>query len=148
MSGIVLSDADHVVRYARPTDFLDLAAGTLNCSAFQLRADEVSLSVNWLEHFAGLTKQEQLDLVRSGIQIRLGRNGRFAELNIGATLAHAGRGLPDLAFVHSPSPATAAYPADPSHSEIMGLPPADSPESELIGDLIAECVTALYPTIP
>ena len=147
MTKTELHDADNVVRYARFTDFLDLESGTLNCSAFQLKPNELGLSVNWLEYFRGCDKSGQLEKIRSLIQIGLGPNGRFAELNAESTLEYVVDRLPDLRFVHSPSPPKGPYAADPSHSEVMGLPPNGSPESELIGDLIVQCVNELHPTI-
>ena len=50
-------------------------------------------------------------------------------------------------FVHQPLTAEDTYAADPSHSEILGLPPADSPEAEMIGDLIAECIVGVHPAV-
>ena len=147
MTRAELPNGDHVVRYAKFTDFLDLEAGELNCSAFQLKSNETGLSVNWLEYFRGSTKSRQLATIRNHIQLDLGPNGRLVELNVGSTVGYVGDKLPDLRFVHSPSPPKGHYPADPSHSEILGLPPTGSPESELIGDLIAECVAGIHPTI-
>ena len=148
MTENALPNSDHVVRHASFTDFTDLDAGILNCSAFQLGPDQQGLSVNWLEYFQGRDKSGQLEEVRNHIQRKLGRNGRLAELNVGFTLEYIGHRLADLRFVHSPSPPRGQYPADPSHSDILGLPPLESPESELIGDLIAEWVAELHPTIP
>ena len=148
MTGNRLPDSDHVVRHVGFTDFADLEAGILNCSAFQLGSNEPGLSVNWLECFVGQDKSRQLQEVRNHIQRRLGPNGRFAELNVGFTLNHIGDNLPDLEFVKSPSLPRGEYPADPSHSEVLGLPPWESLESEFIGDLIVECVTNLHPTVP
>ena len=143
MTGAELPNGDHVVRYAKFTDFLDLEAGILNCSAFQLKSNETGLSVNWLEYFQGSEKSRQLDEVRNHVQLDLGSNGRLAELSVG----YVGDRLPNLRFVHKPSPPKGKYQADPSHSEILGLPPTGSPESELIGDLIAQWVAELHPTI-
>ena len=148
MTSAELTGDDTVVRYARFTDFIDLKAGILNCSAFQLRANEPGLSVNWLEYFRSLDKAGQLDKIRYVIQLDLGSNGRLAELNVGVTLRHLSDRLPDMRFVHSPAPPKGQYPSDPSHSDILGLPATGSPESELIGDLMAECVSALHPTRP
>jgi hypothetical protein len=145
MNGNELPDEDNVVRYARFTDFTDLEAGTLNCSAFQLRPNETGLSVNWLEYFRDLDKSRQLDKVRQLIQLDLSRNGRLAELNVGATVQYVSDRLPGIRFVHSPAPPKGQYPSDPSHSDIVGLPANWTPESELIGDLIAECFAALHP---
>lgn len=146
MTGNTLPNGDHVVRHARFTDFADLEAGILNCSAFQLGSDEVGLSVNWLEYFEGRDKSGQVDGVRNHIQRHLGPNGRFAELNVGFTLGRLADTLPDLKFINSPSPPKGSFSADPSHSDVLGLPPRESLESELIGDLIVECVTGLHAT--
>jgi len=39
------------------------------------------------------------------------------------------------------------FAADPSHSLISGLPAGNTPEAELIGDMIAECVIGAHPAI-
>ena len=140
-----LPDEDHVIRYARSTDFLD--DGKLNCSAFQLRAMESGLSANWLEYFECQTKSQQLDEIRPLIRLKMKPSGGLAELNVGATREHTSHILSELRFVHAPLPAEGEYAPDPSHSEIVGLPPVDSPEAELIGDMIAECVTAVHPAV-
>ena len=140
-----LPDSDHVVRYARFIDILD--DGTLNCSAFQLRKAEEGLSVNWLEYFENRTKSKQLEEIRPLIRLTMKRSGRLAELNVGATKEQVSQMLNDLRFIHTPLAADEKYAADPSHSEIMGLPAKDSPEAELIGDMIAECVTEIHPAV-
>jgi hypothetical protein len=53
--------------------------------------------------------------------------------------------LATLRIVHDPLDAADNFEADPSHAEIIGLPAGDSPEADLIGDLIAECVIAMHP---
>ena len=145
MTGKDLPDEDHVIRYAKPTDILD--DGKLNCSAFQLRPIEAGLSVNWLEHFGSQTKSQQLDEIRSLIRLIMKPRGRLAELNVGVTRKHIGHSLDGLRFVHTPLAADNGFPADPSHSEIVVLPPKSSPESELIGDMIAECVNTTHPAV-
>lgn len=140
-----LPDSDHVVRYAGFTDILD--DGTLNCSAFQLRKEETGLSVNWLECFEDRDKEQQLEAIRPLIRLKRGRKGGLAELNVGKTREHLGNRLEQLRFISVPLPADEKFEADPSHSEIIGLPPKDSPESELIGDMIAECVIEIHPAV-
>jgi hypothetical protein len=137
-----LPDADHVVRYARFIDILD--DGTLNCSAFQLRKTESGLSVNWLECFDDKTKSQQLDEVRRLTRLTMKRSGRLAELNVGITRRNVDQLLDELRFIHMPLEADENFEADPSHSEILGLPPKDSPEADLIGDLIANCVIEVH----
>lgn len=144
MNGGDLPDSDHVVRYAKYTDFLDDEYETLNSSAFQLRPTDSGLSVNWLECFAGQSKPQQLNEVRRLTRLTMKPSGRLVELNVGVTREHIGQRLDELRFIHKPLNADEVYEADPSHSEIMGLPPKDSPEAELIGDMIAECVIAVH----
>ena len=118
--------------------------------AFQLRSGEDNLSVNWLECFAGISKSQQVAEVRRRSRVQLRPNGRLAELNVGRTKGHLHGELADLRFVPDPLDADeteGGFEADPSHSEITGLPPADSPEAELIGDMIAECVTTVHPAV-
>ena len=70
--------------------------------------------------------------------------GRLVELNVGITKEQVGPILDELRFIPTPLAADENYEADPSHSEIVGLPPKDSPEAELIGDMIAECVIEIH----
>ena len=59
-------------------------------AAFELRAGEDHLSVNWLEYFGAQVPEAAVDRVRNAFEAkgyRLGRNGRFAALNVGAAKA-------------------------------------------------------------
>lgn len=136
-----LPDESHVVRYAAPRHIHD--DGSVDGYIFRLRPQESGLSVNWLEYFSQLTKPQQLEQVRQLSRLNLRRNGRFAELSVDL----ARQELLDLAFRHRPLEAIAQYPADPSHSEIIGLPPGDSPQAALIGDMIAALVQNLHPAL-
>ena len=49
--------------------------------------------------------------------------------------------------MHDPLEAAEGFAADPSHSQITGLPPVDTDEAMLVGDMIAECVTAMHPAV-
>ena len=75
------------------------------------------------------------------------QNGRLAELNVGVTKLHLQYHLPSIRFVPAPLPEDGSYPTDPSHSEIVGLPPGGSLEAALVGDMIAECVSAAHPAL-
>lgn len=136
-----LPDESHVVRYAAPRHIHD--DGSVDGYIFRLRPQESGLSVNWLEYFSQLTKPQQLEQVRQLSRLNLRRNGRLAELSVDL----ARQELPDLAFLHRPLEATAQYPADPSYSEIIGLPPGDPPQAALIGDMIAALVQNLHPAL-
>ena len=145
MSGDELPDDSHVIRYTKPT--LVREDGSVGGETLQLRSGEGSLSVNWLECFTGISKSQQVDEVRRRSRLQLRPNGRFAEVHIGRTKQHVDVELANLRVVHDPLPAEREFESDPSHSEIAGLPPADSPEAELVGDMIAECVTAVHPSV-
>jgi len=144
----LVPDADHVVRYVNPTG-ID-AGGRVNGSEFRLRParpDEVGVSVNWLECFQNRDGAEQLNEVRRLYRLVRRKTGGFAELNVGRTRNHLARELATILFVKDPLEPSIGYPADPSHALIMGLPPGNTPEAELIGDMIAECIVNTYPAI-
>jgi hypothetical protein len=145
MTGNELPDDDHVVRYVKPSGIR--TDGKVNGTEFCLRPNDKGLSVNWLEYFEVSTKDEQLAEVRRLLRLRVSKSGRLAELNIGETKRHIRSELEGLNFIHRPLVAEADYEADPSHSEITGLPPCNSPDAELIGDIIVECIKVTHPTV-
>ncbi|NPD21733.1 hypothetical protein [Alterinioella nitratireducens] len=123
--------------------------GTANGADFRLRPnrpDETGVSVNWLEAF-DTDKAQQLAEVRRLYRLTVRRTGRFAELNIGAVREKVTEELATLRIVHDPLEADGDFEADHSHAEIDGLPPGDSPEADMIGDMIAECVINMHPAI-
>ena len=140
-----LPETDHVVRYASPRNIHE--DGTLDSSVFCLRPQDSGLSVNWLERFSGFSKTEQLEQVRRLARLDMRRNGRLGELNVGLTKRYLLETLPSLSFVNRPLATDDQYAADPSHSEITGLPLGDSPEAALIGDMIAQCVLESHPAV-
>ena len=142
MKGDNLPDDHHIVRYVKPSLVDD---ETVDGSAFLLRPDENGLSVNWLEVFGGNDEHRQLGEVRRLFRLRLARNGQFAKLNVGATKRHVSEAAEELGIVEAPLSRTDEFEADPSHAEIIGLPPGESDEAMLVGDLIAECVIYLRP---
>jgi hypothetical protein len=148
MKGDPIPDADHVVRYVKPTAIDD---GNIDGSAFCLRSDrldEIGLSVNWLEWFSGKTLNEQLNEVRQLFRLKRSKNGFFVQLNVGQTRQAMAGELPELLFVEDPLPAQPPFKADPSHALVIGLPVGDSEFAELIGDMIADCVMGMHPAIP
>lgn len=143
-----LPDEANVVRYIKPTMVFE--DGSVDGSEFCLRAhrlDDTGVSVNWLECFGNLSKAEQLDEVRRLSRLDMRKSGRLAELNVGTTKHYIRNELDALRFIHAPLPAEGDYEADPSHSEIVGLPPGNSPQAALIGDMIAECIEAIHPAV-
>ena len=145
MTGTDLPDDDHVVRYAKPTTVRE--DGSVDGSAFRLRPSDEGLSVNWLDYYQRFDKSQQLDKVRQSSRLTMRPNGRLAELNIGVTKRHVQARVKNLRFTHAPLASEGEYRPDPSHSEIRGLPPGDSPEAALIGDMIAECIQTIHPVI-
>ena len=145
MTGNNLPADDHVVRYVKPTSVR--SDGKPAGSAFCPRPDDTGLSVNWIECFRDCSKEQQIAEVRRLFRLKMRVRGRLAELNVGQTRRHLRDELDSLRFVHRPLVAEGPYEADPSHSEITGLPGADSPEAELIGDMIAESISAVYPAV-
>ncbi|MCP4143546.1 MAG: hypothetical protein GY755_25215 [Chloroflexi bacterium] len=147
MKGDTLPENDHIVRYAKPSLVDD---GDIDGAAFQKRASEDAISINWIECFQGMTKEEQLGEVRRLFRLSVRPNGRFAELHVGDTIQHLIDELVDLGFKEDPLEADEAdnQEADPSHALIVGTPdPVADPEfAEMIGDMIAACVIDSHPT--
>ena len=144
MKGDPLPGEDRIVRYLSATLLIDgeFADG----AGFCLRHGETGLSVNWLDVLAS-GGADPLSEVRRLSRLRLRRSGRFAELGVGDVLRTVTEELDTLRIVHDPLEEAEGFAADPSHSLVAGLPPADSDEAMLVGDMIAECVTAMHPAI-
>jgi len=118
-----LGRQEHVVHYIKPR-FVD-DDGRPNAAAFRLRRDrpdETGLSVNWLEA-AGHGKMNQLSQVRRLLRMKRSPKGRFAEMNAGTLESITAECMGPLRIVHEPLEATEEFEEDPTHSEIVGLPP-------------------------
>ncbi len=146
MTVVPVPDSDRIVRYVKPS----LIEEDKIANAFLLRSGppgEKGLSVNWLEAF-GPDMDHQLREVRRLSRLKLNRNGRFAELNVGTVLHKVSEELDSIQIVQDPLDADQAFEADPSHAQITGLPPGDTHHAELVADVIAaECVIALHPAV-
>lgn len=108
----------NVVRYAGHSK-IDTNTGNAGRLAFQLREDEVGLSVNWLEYYADKSKHEQLKKIQCDMKStgrHIGINGIFAELNVGdaidKVLDECGV---ETDFSHDP------LCKNPSHTLMLGL---------------------------
>ena len=138
---------DQIVRYVKSSMIQE--DGTADGSDFRLRSarpDETGLSVNWLEAFEP-GKVHQLNEVRRLCRLHLRPNGRFAEMNVGTIISEVAMELDTLRIIHDPLEATKSFDADPSHAEITGLPPGDSDQAVLVGDLIVECIIDMHPAV-
>ena len=124
MSDVYLPETSHVVRYIKPRFFND---GEISGEAFQLRKNERDgLSVNWLEYFGDIPKDQQLDNVRRSIGIKIKSTGRFAELAVGKTQQFLKDDSDcEARFVHRPLKANGSQKEDPSPAKSnTGSPPA------------------------
>ena len=77
------------------------------------------------------------------------RSGRLAELRVGETKERVNRAFGKH---HCKIEFTSEFFNDSSeykrsHSEIVGVPPADSPEAEMVADLIVESVIEVHEAI-
>ena len=150
MRGDPIPNEDNALRYARPNlvDGDDVDGG-----AFQkrVRDDEVEdgLSINWIEAFAGLDKDQQISEIRRLFRLTVKKNGRFAELPVGATIEAVLDEIDGLTIEEDPLDPDEenGHEADPSHALICGTPDptTDSELAETVGDMIAACVTELHP---
>lgn len=148
MTATHLPDSDNVVRYVGGSKIRE--NNRVDGTAFCRRRDEDGPSVNWLELFHGLEKQQQIAEVRRLIHLHsLGTTAVFAELNVGEVKQQLQGQLPDVYVINKPQPADDDFPEpDPSHCEIMGLPPAEAENLALtVGDMIAKRVKATYPAV-
>lgn len=57
MSGNDLPEDDHVVRYVKPRNVED---GRVSIAEFRLREKEKGVSMNWLEYYENLMKNQTL----------------------------------------------------------------------------------------
>ena len=145
MARKILSDESNVVRYCRPT--LVHEDGRIGGEAFQLRRQDSGLSVHWIQCFNDLSKDQHLDHVRKSSRLTMRHNGRLAELRVGRVKEHIRSKVPELSVIHSPLAAESNFPPDRTHCELRGLPEADSPTAELVGDMIAECIEETHPAV-
>lgn len=149
MKGDDLPENDNIARYVKPSMIQE--DGTADGSDFRLRPDrpdEHGLSVNWLE-ILGSEKSHQLKEVRRlcGQHLSLKTAGKFAEMNVGTIIDKVSEVLETIRIIHDPLEVGQGFEADPSHSEISNLPPGESDDAMLVGELIAECVVDLHPAI-
>ena len=140
-------DTDNVVRYVGRAN---IQGQRVNASVFQRRPGERGVSVNLLDRDDNLSKTQKVARVKERIHLKIGRESVFAELNVGDIKQLLRDELPGINFVHTPSSGNSRFPyPDPTHSEILGLPPADDKNrSYIIADLIAKRVKALHPAYP
>ena len=140
MKGDPLPDSNHIARYCKPTTAPD---GQIQATAFFLRPDEPSLSVNWLEYLNCSSRKLEITEMRSIYASkfrRVGANARIAVLNVGKTRQRVFTESEDrrnIDVLHDPM---LDDPPDPSHSGIYNMKSDD----EFIAELILETVLEDY----
>lgn len=138
-----MPNSDHILRYIRPTD---IDNGVIGGSGFLRRQNESSLSVNWLECFCG-DLNSQVEEVRRRARITYAAKGKLARLNVENVCRHVASqsNTCRLRVAKNPLLSENNYEEDPSHALVEGVPSANDPEGEFIGDLIAECLIDSFP---
>ncbi len=136
MKGETLPDSNHIARLCQPKHVPD---GQIQASAFMLRSDEESLSVNWLEFLKCSNRDSEITEIRNVYSLkfnRIGARAKIAVLNVGEVRKSVLKESEDrrnLEVLHDPKE---DGPPDPSHSGIYNLRQND----ELIAELILETV--------
>jgi hypothetical protein len=141
-----LPPSSNVIRHISP-QFID--GDTIDGSGFLRRPAEVAPSVNWLEWFDPPIEL-QIDGVRKCSNRTFKKSHLLVQLNADQTKAHVKAAHPDnlaLEFIHDPLEQTNDNKEDHSHSLILGVPVKETPEAELVKDLLAQCICARFPAI-
>ncbi len=131
-----IPDQSHIARFCRPMQVHD---GQIQATAFMLRADEESLSVNWLEFLNCSNRESEITKIRKiySNKFTVGARAKMAILNVGEVRKKVLTESPDgrnLEVLHAP------LGNDQSHSEIYNL----KQDEELIAELILETVRESY----
>jgi len=141
MKGDPVPDPDHVLRYVGGNH---IENGEINGSGLLRRSNETHPSVNWLERFSG-DLEDRVAEVRRRRRLTYGATARLACLNVGHAKTYVLQNDPNsrrITVIQDPldEDRERGSPEDPSHSLIEGVPGVDTPEGELIGDLLAKCI--------
>jgi len=132
MKGDKIPDQDHITRYCKPSQAPD---GNIQPSAFMLRVNEESLSVNWLGYLNCINRESEIAAVREiyKAKFKVGATAKIVVLNVGEVRQKVLNETPDrrnLDVLHDP------LTDDASHSGIYNL----KQDNELIAELILETV--------
>ena len=139
MTGERLPDQDHIARYCAPRQVED---GLPRWGAFQPRAGEGYLSVNWLEFFGDSDLTAAVDAMRGvfGATFNLRRSGRFVVLNVGSVTRRiqetTGR---SVRAEHLPND------DNPSHAGLVGYSHDDTEVARTIAETVRRA--DLHPAI-
>ena len=140
MKGEELPDDANVVHYVSPSRVTE--TGEAGWEGFRRNNDGEPPSVHWLQQL-GSEKAKQVSAARKVSRVQLRSNGRLGELRVGDVVARRD----EIRFVHDPLCATDQYPADPSHSDMMGVPERGAANERLVCEVIASCVTQMHKAV-
>lgn len=141
MTDAEIPKRDSIVRYVSPSK---ISGRKVGWKAFRLKENEHGLSVNWLKSFVGVDKRSQLKEIRRVPRLSLSPNGGYAEMNVEDVCKRLKNIAVDAKFVHSPLRETDDWPADLSHSEIIGLPCGAGDAARAAAEELAECVDFIH----
>lgn len=155
MKGSEIQETHRVVRYvsprlvhptghADPEAFVD--AGAFELRKFRDKTDETGLSVNWLDKFSG-TPESQLQEVVRRLRVTVRKNGRFAELVVGELKALLAAEDIEASVIRDPLEEDDEHVADPSHAQVLGLPPPCTDRATEVGAVLARAALVRLPPI-
>lgn len=141
MKGDKIPDNDHVSRFCDNKHVVD---NQIQATAFQLRRNEESLSVNWLESLNCTNRENEIDEIQQVLsqKLKIGTRARIAILNVGETCQSVLTETEDsriLEVLHDPEDTPIS---DPSHGGVYNLRYNDHP---FISELILETVLETFP---
>ena len=137
---VYLSEQDNIVRYVKPSS---IHKGKVNGNEFKLRPNETGISANWMEFFRG-TKEFQIKEIKSLARIKLNKNGKYAELNVGSVCKVELEKLQSLKVRKSPLKKDRVFKEDGSHCEIV-VQALENLNMIIVGEIIAKCISTLHP---
>jgi len=139
MKGDTIPDSDNIARFCKPTT---APKGEIEATAFMLRENEESLSVNWLEILNCTNRDSEireLQRIYSQTFRKVSSNARIALLNVGEirdVVRTESQDHRNIEVLHDPIP-----DGDQSHSEIHNL----KQDNESIAELILEVLRENHP---
>jgi hypothetical protein len=148
-TGDPLPALHHVLRYVKPKHIdMEIGPYAITFSAFLCTENEDAASVNWMEIFDAPVAN-QCARIREEKRITYAATGKLARLNVGIASTYVleeaksvfGEEKSTLSFVHDPEEPDAGHTLpQTSHSLIKNMPKLDTPEGEMIGALLRDCV--------
>jgi hypothetical protein len=135
MKGDELPSSNHVSRYCGGIHIAE--DGRILPTAFHLRPQDESVSVNWLESLQQNDRASQIREVRQRLEIKLRNTAKIAVLNVGEASEHVRKGGFEIRILHEPKP------NDDSHSGIFGIHQNELVISMLIAEKISETYQAV-----